>query len=538
MKQRFDAGRPSPETFWNRLLAVWISCFFLISLIHLGTLPFWVDESITSLPVQSILSTGLPTSPFDLDFMSWQLHDHLWDPATPLQRYALAWFTGIFGFSEFTTRLFSVICGYLTLIPIYRLFQENRSTRIAQLSIALLVASPTFLGFIREARHFSFLMLWVFSTLYCLSRVVRLQCPHAKLWWPIFLMMALLSQVMGYLMVPVVLVYLGYYRKISFFEKRLWWVYSLLLGLYLPLMLSYGSTLALFHSVTCENHTAGCHASVFYYLLILGLFLSGTPFQPTPIGLIPIPFALFFFLGGVIGMARNRSNAKVFVEKPVILWVGFLVPLVILSLREVKFERYLFIYAMPFCSFFCAEGFFVWKSWASRQLGNRHHWCFWILALLILAPHWKMERKAIDWIPHSALLDTITHTLIHGDPDNWQRIRYQVEYLLPRIQPQDWVVTSLDDASLGYYLKRPVSSFLSSQNTDGFFLSLLEKTKQNGSRLWFIDTLPDFNFCLTSGEVLKEIDCREKFKQFYQACRIGSSCRRIQVPPPLFNAFN
>ena len=82
-----------------------------LALIGLGAVPFWADESIAALPAHSIHTHLLPVNPFDLDFMPWQLKYGLWDPATPLYRYALAAFTAAVGFSEWTARLFSVLMG-------------------------------------------------------------------------------------------------------------------------------------------------------------------------------------------------------------------------------------------------------------------------------------------------------------------------------------------------------------------------------------------------------------------------------------------
>ena len=90
-----DLDRPAAATSGRRSLRAWldgdqpeipalcvsmIAFSFAVMFVHLGTKPFWVDESIAVLPAKSILTTGLPSSPFDLNYMAPQLEDGLWDP--------------------------------------------------------------------------------------------------------------------------------------------------------------------------------------------------------------------------------------------------------------------------------------------------------------------------------------------------------------------------------------------------------------------------------------------------------------------------
>ena len=113
--------------------------------IHLGALPFWADESIAVLPAHAIHADLLPTSPYDHDFMPWQLKWGLWDPATPLYRYTVAGFTALTGFSEFTARCFSVLMGLLTTIPFYALVRKLYGRRTALLAVTFFLTSPTFI---------------------------------------------------------------------------------------------------------------------------------------------------------------------------------------------------------------------------------------------------------------------------------------------------------------------------------------------------------------------------------------------------------
>jgi hypothetical protein len=119
--------------------------------INIGSLPFWADESIAILPAHNIHRDLLPTSPYDLDVMPWQLKWGLWDPATPLYRYTVAGFTALTGFSEATARCFSVLMGLATAIPFYALVRALYGRRTALLAAPS--SSPRPRSCCSHARH-------------------------------------------------------------------------------------------------------------------------------------------------------------------------------------------------------------------------------------------------------------------------------------------------------------------------------------------------------------------------------------------------
>ena len=98
-------------------------------------------------------------------------------------------------------------------------------------------------------------------------------------------------------------------------------------------------------------------------------------------------------------------------------------------------------------------------------------------------------------------------------------MRAQVAFLSQHLDANDIVVSSLDDASLGYYLRRFVYGFLNSQHDDAFFLRQLARATKDGVRVWFIDTLPAHNYCHTSDDDPRGVDCRLKYRRFYEAGR-------------------
>jgi hypothetical protein len=87
----------------------------------------------------------------------------------------------------------------------------------------------------------------------------------------------------------------------------------------------------------------------------------------------------------------------------------------------------------------------------------------------------------------------------------------------------DEVVSSLDDASLGYYLGRFVHGFLDSAHDDAYFMKLLADAASRHATVFFIDSLSGQNHCHTPGNRPRNIDCRKKYSRFYAACLKDSS---------------
>ena len=186
---------------------------FLLGLPNLDLAPFWVDETVAVTPALSIHEHGLPTTRFELDFMPWQLEYGLWDPATPLYRYAVAAFTAVLGFSELTTRLFSLLMAVACAAALFALVRDLYDARTGMVAAAVWMASPTTLVFAREARHFTFvicLSLCVLACLYASAREPadgeRSRGGAARVLWFVLAVALLLSQTLGYLFLPVILV--------------------------------------------------------------------------------------------------------------------------------------------------------------------------------------------------------------------------------------------------------------------------------------------------------------------------------------------
>jgi hypothetical protein len=516
---------------------VWICLLVIVAapvlmLMGLGAAPFWVDEAIAALPAEQIHHSGLPKNPFDLDFLPFQLEDGLWDPATPLYRYSLAAFTVVTGFSEFTARSFSVLMGFLLAVPLFGLVRRLYDNLTALLSVTFILASPAFMYHAREARHFTFVMLLTTMTLYFLHRGQAEPESRANAWWFLSLVAALLAQTLAYAVVYVV----GSYILLNggplrFLSKR-WWPYYLVWGgVYATVMALFWHTLPFFNSTGCFNHSYGCHPSFFFYLGPLSEFLAPSPIQRAyapPFTVFSLNHLLFpLGLGATLWWART-GKMKRSEWSLVLLW--FLLPFYLLSIQDVKFDRYLFQWVMPGVAIFTAVGLLM--VLRSRRLERYRRVAIPLLVLLIvLAPQVDLRQKDF----RRGLWRYVKNEIINAPDDNFERIRWQVERLEQGMDAADVVVSSYDDASLQYYIEQPVYGLLASWRSDEFFNELLDEAERERFLVWFVDTLPEFNVCLINPEDPVEVDCRVKYPRFYARCtspaRRSPACARIRVDP-------
>lgn len=499
--------------------------------INVGALPFWADESIAVLPAHNIHKDLLPTSPYDLDYMPWQLKWGLWDPATPLYRYSVAGFTALTGFSEATARTFSVLMGLLTAIPFYALVRKLYGRRTALLAVTFLVTSTTFMIFAREARHFTFLMFLIVCTFYYLYSCTERRDDASRALWVVFLVAALLAQTLGYGILPVVGLYVLLNDPRRFLALRFWWVYVLVAAVYAAVLVPFWFTLPFFHDVSCSTRPE-CHPSGWYYPAALLAFVAPmtAPLEESPaLGLSLAP--IVFFMGLYVVLRAARRGTQRF-EKTSLVLLWFFLPLISLSTRELKFDRYLFIWVMPPCALFMALG--VRRLLQVRWLRQAPVLAGIACVLLVgLSPQLIGADAGGDgWPVRSALVSFVETRLLGAPDDNWERIRWQARELRAQMGPGDVVVSSLDDASLQHYLGQFVYGFLNSKRTDEFFTALLDRAQRDGTKVWFVDTLPKWNFCLVGEPEPWRIDCRIKYPRFYERCLAdtdGATCRRLPV---------
>jgi hypothetical protein len=414
------------------------------------------------------------------------------------------------------------------LVPCFLLFRRLEGATTALLACAFLSAMPHFAVFSREARHFTFVACMMAFTFHFL---VDASCSdgreRSRSLWPPFLLATLLGHAIGYLSLPIVAAFLLLAWKRPLFSRRYLPASAFALLVYAAIQAKYYDTLPFFHSVGCHNQPAGCHPSPYYYLGVFLTFLNGAEFPPDPspfvlLGNLFLPVTLF----GIGAAASSLGKGEELLPGRALVLAWFLLPLVLLSTQDVKFPRYLF-YVLPPTALFTARGLTALRLKGAPLLA--------LASLVILAPRLTEEEDGCErsiGIELRYVAHAVTSSL---DPptDNWENIRKQVDFFREHLRPEDIVVTSLDDGSLGHYLERFVYGFLDSAHDDDFFLGLLAEAKTRGSRLWFVDTLPFHNYCHTPGPEPVSIDCRVKYRRFYQACLPSSptfdpTCARLR----------
>jgi 4-amino-4-deoxy-L-arabinose transferase-like glycosyltransferase len=535
------AGLSKHETLWLELACAGVVlASFTFMLANLGRVPFWVDEAVAVIPARNIQTYGLPKSSFDLNFMAPQLKDGLWDPSAPLYRYSVAAFTAVFGFSEATTRFWSVLLGLLLLVPCYGVFRQLLGRAPAALAVATLAALPLFAQECREARHFTFVALMMASTFYFLLQAATREDELPRALWPAFLVATVLGHYVGYLALPVVAVTLAVRRSLLL-SRRYAWLYAGLALVYAAVMWRWGETLPLFHSIGCHNRVEGCEPSRWFYLAqllegwggieTLRASLRNVVLVQSQVALLATGVAGLCLLAGlrrcVWNVVRDRDRRA----GHVLLLCWLLVPLLLLSSRDLKFARYMFYVYPPLCAVI-ATGAVELASLRPFE-GTRRRVLAVLAFLIVFFPQVSFARplRLNRLVLESRFLANGKRLMSSRVSDNWERISEQTRYLRSNMKPGDVVVSAFDDASLGYYLGQFVYGFLNSERDDRFFVDLLARTARSGNTLFFIDTLPRHNDCHTPGRSPLNIDCRKKYARFYAACagpEPDPACRRLK----------
>ena len=539
-------GNPD-ERFVRRWALAWILVCFVVGWIGIDRAPFWVDESIAVFPANGILTYGVPIAPYDLDFMPWQIKSGIWDPATPLYRYTLAPVFALFGFSELVARGFSWVVGFLALVPLYRAGRLIFGSTTAWLGVALMAGSPVFGLFAREARHHSFVLLMAALTVWALLAAARPNAPpRRRMLWVLPLIGVLLTQTIGYMALPVAalfITYVGFDRFLSR-DRAALAAASIAVLVYGTVMALFWDTLPFFHEIGCHNRPAGCQPSPLFYVRTLYEFLLPVAGREEFYALLMRNTGRFglpaswtvaagpaLFLVGLLAVAFRTLRWPA--ERIAMVWIWLLVPLGLLSTQEVKFPRFLFVWTFPIAMLILAFGVTRLAALTRSAVARRTALGL-LFCVLALSPQWSPDGRPgspeVRW--SSGLARYVRTQILEAPEDNWYRTRAKARYLEKRLRDGDEVVTSFDDAGLQHQLGRFVYGFLNSRRTDESLMELLREAERRDRVVWFVDTLPELDFCLSDDPEPVSIPCREKFPRFYRACLgVGDEwshrCRRV-----------
>lgn len=129
--------------------------------------------------------------------------------------FAILWIWGhIFGFSEISVRLPSVILGVATVGFTFLLGRELFNKRVGILAAFFLAIAPLHIYYSQEARMYVLAVLSAILSFYFLNRLV-FQKRWAGLGFMISLILVLSSDYLAYLVIPAQVIYLIWSRRIS-----------------------------------------------------------------------------------------------------------------------------------------------------------------------------------------------------------------------------------------------------------------------------------------------------------------------------------
>lgn len=129
--------------------------------------------------------------------------------------FAILWNWGrIFGFSEISVRMPSVILGVGTVGLTYLLGKEFFNKKVGLFASLLLALAPLHIYYSQEARMYVFAAFAVTSSFYFLNRLT-LKKSWAGLGFVISLVLVLYSDYLAYLVIPAQIIYLIWVRKFN-----------------------------------------------------------------------------------------------------------------------------------------------------------------------------------------------------------------------------------------------------------------------------------------------------------------------------------
>lgn len=129
---------------------------------------YWVDEVIT-VERAGAPSHGGPFSPLEI----WQHTAETTYDQVPGYFIAVAAWNNTLGWSEFATRLFSLMAGLLAVAWVYRLGRDLHSPLAGLAAAAALVASAYYIDFLHEGRTYALVILVSAFTIWLYWRVIR-----------------------------------------------------------------------------------------------------------------------------------------------------------------------------------------------------------------------------------------------------------------------------------------------------------------------------------------------------------------------------
>ena len=486
---------------------IFVVCLGILLLINLGKVPFVIDESLGVSHIKGLMSYfSVPSSdsPESTAF-TWRIggDNFNFEPSLLAYQATGAIFFKIFGISEFSARLPSLISGLSLLLITFLFCKKFYDGKIALITSILLGTSVAFLFYSTQATYIMFSSSLIYVSIYLLIGLFTKDGLWRYILYPISLFFALISHPLAYLVMPISFIIIIYFSNINFWKRNYYRIILTAIIFAVPYILFFiffHKQLPLFYKLNMANMASASHNLLFYPRIIMHE-LSGELFEEQITSPLYFSFKWLFFVAGstllIIKFIKKDLTA-------ILISILLFLPLSFLLLLDFKNAKYLFLYLLSPISICLALGI-VQVSSVTKNFQNTIAILFLVAAILLpsILLGSGMQFKQIECYKN----------LFLPPVDNFQAMRFQYEFLNKHVREGDIIIATLDDTGLRYYTKKRIHGFLDPDNSDEFFMYIVENTP----RVWVVDSLPLFDFCSNINPVTGEyeiISAMEKYSKF------------------------
>ncbi len=295
------------KKYYILIILIIIGFFFRIYFLNYQS--FWMDESYTINAALGILKHGYPLMDSGIVYFR-----------ALLNTYLVAFFIKLFGLTEFSTRLVSVIFGTLMIPLIYFFGKEFGNKKIGLICAFLVTFSVWEIAWSRQARMYMQLQFFYFLSLLFFYRFIKNKKNLFLLL--LFTFLTILSHNFGYSLLVVYFVYfvIVYFKKIihikkidfkKYINKKIIVLLVVLVG-FLVYKLPGVITRVLTTDVTSKmnyfqkyiSYLSSTHAIIFYFAII-GVILTLMDFKRKSL-LILAYIIPFYFISNHVLMIHYR----------------------------------------------------------------------------------------------------------------------------------------------------------------------------------------------------------------------------------------
>jgi len=291
---------------------------FYLRYANLDNLSFWVDELTTTYAAIGILEHGTPVNPSGMPYTRSILNTNL-----------IALSFKIFGISEFSARIVSVIFGTLTIPLVYLMGAKVANKRVGLLAAVLITFSVWEIVWAREARMYAQFQFFYLLTAYLFYLGLNKNNLKVLSFSAIAFICACLSHRLALSFLPMAVIYILLYKREILKER--YFIFGTLIsaGLALLYMIVTGKTP--FEYIPSGAPIWGQHP--FYYYAL-------TPDLRILFILVIICITISILLWG-FGIIKDEMHNSAY------LYLNIFIPFIILSLNPWKAPRYAFLF-FPF----------------------------------------------------------------------------------------------------------------------------------------------------------------------------------------------